>query len=236
MNSSVLVTAVCEMFTVPLQRQSRSPTPARQPPTSAAKLPLCSEPSQSLHIDIKTILCAQSSTTIEFSFTYMAVMDVLLQWLAVQLQPLEALLAPGTPEMYLPVFTLAAVVTFIANISLIAGMGFSAEAGSRIISQIHAAVASTLVAFAFVPALGGRFITDADPADIGMWPNNVPEWQWAWIIPAITCGYILGDFVIVLMYEEIRDVPTVVHHCEFKIRTLRLARLRLQPGLQEVTC
>jgi len=150
-------------------------------------------------------------------------MDVLLKWVAVQLQPLDVWLAPGTPEMYLPVFTLAAIGAVVANLGLIMGMGFSPDAGSRIVSQVHAAVASTLVAFAFIPALGGRFITDADPADIGLWPNNVPEWQWAWLIPAITCGYILGDFVIVLMYKELRDIPTVVHHCKFKTRNCALA-------------
>ncbi len=112
-------------------------------------------------------------------------MDAVLAWLGEQLQPLDALLAPGTPELYLPVFTLTAVATAVANLALIAGMGYSASAGSRLVSQVHAAVASTLVACAFIPALGGRFITDADPADIGLWPNTVPEWQWAWVIPAI---------------------------------------------------
>ncbi len=146
-------------------------------------------------------------------------MDVVLQWLAVQLEPLGVWLAPGTPEMYLPVFTLAAIVTFVANLGLMMGVGFSPAAGSRIVSQIHAAIASALVAMAFIPALGGRFITDASPADIGMWPNSVPEWQWVWLIPAITCGYILGDFVVVLMYKELRDIPTVVHHRKFKFCT-----------------
>ena len=127
-------------------------------------------------------------------------------------------IAPGVPVEFVPVAATTAVIVFVANIVLVA-FGYSANASSRILSQINASVLSALVLACFFPQFGGTFPQPsvAVAEDMGMWPPSQEAWANAWLIPSITSGFFVGDFVICVMFKELWDLPTFVHHSTWRI-------------------
>ena len=144
-------------------------------------------------------------------------------------EALEGLTPDTMPPDFVPLLLLTACVVFALNQACMLLGGFSSGASSRIVSQINAMLLTGLVAVHFLPFCGGVFPypTAEVVQDMGMWPPKEQAWLSTWTIPSITAGFFVGDFFMCLLYEDIRDFSTFVHHSTCRAE---IARLTSQPS------